>query len=107
MRGRYLAIAAAAWTAAFTGLYVILIRVQGSPPVWWVVAALAAATAMLVIAATGRWAVPSLITASVLLAGLTILGSPSIGLLLAPAVVAAIVAAIRLAGRPHSGAPAG
>jgi len=45
VRGRYLAIAAAAWTAVFAGLYVVLIRAQGNSPVWWVVAALAAAIA--------------------------------------------------------------
>jgi hypothetical protein len=109
MRARYLAIAAAVWTLGFAVVYVILIRAQGSAPVWWVVAALAAVVAMLVLAAAGRWAKPMLITASVLLAGLTIAGSPSIGLLLVPAVVAAIVAAVRVASTPHpprSGAPA-
>jgi hypothetical protein len=109
MRARYLAIAAAVWTLGFAVVYVILIRAQGSAPVWWVVAALAAVVAMLVLAAAGRWAKPMLITASVLLAGLTIAGSPSIGLLLVPAVVAAIVAAVRAASTPHpprSGAPA-
>ena len=102
MRARYLAIAAAVWTAAFAALYVILIRAQGSVPVWWVVAALAAIVSMLVLAAAGRWAKPLLVTASVLLAGLTIAGSPSIGLLLVPALVAAIAAAIRAASTPPS-----
>jgi hypothetical protein len=106
MRRRYLAIGAAIWTAAFTGLYVILIRAQGNSPVLWVVAALAAAIAMLVLAAAGRWVTPMLIAASVLLAGLTIAGSPSIGLLLAPAVGAALLAVIRRDHRPRSGAPA-
>ena len=110
MRARYLAVAAAVWTAGFTALYVILIGAQGSAPASWVVAALVAVVAMLVLAAAGRWAKPMLIVASVLLAGLTIAGSPSIGLLLVPAVVAAIAAAIRSASTPHpprSGAPVG
>ena len=107
MRGRYLAIAAAAWTVAFAGLYVILIRAQGNSPLWWVVAALAAAIAMLVLAAADRWARSMLIAAAVLLGGLAIAGSPSIGLLLVPAAVAAVVAATRLAGQPRAGAPTG
>ena len=98
-----MAIFAAAWTAGFAGLYLILIRSQGNSPVWWVLVALATIIAMLVLAAAGWRAKPMLTIASVLLALFTILGSASIGLLLLPAVVAAIIAIIRLADRPRYG----
>jgi hypothetical protein len=107
VRGRYLAVAAAAWTAAFAGLYMIVVWAQGNSPVWWVVAALVAAIAMLLLAAADLWAMPMLIAAAVLLGGLAIAGSPSIGLLLAPAAAAAVLAVIRLADRPRSGTPTG
>ena len=105
VRTRYLAAFAAAWTAGFAGLYLILIRSQGNTPVWWVLVALAAIIAMLVLAAAGWQAKPMLITASALLAVFTILGSASIGLVLLPAVVAAVIALIRLADQPRFGTP--
>ena len=105
MRTRYLAAFAAVWTAGFAGLYLILVRAQGNSPVWWVLVTLATIITMLVLAAAGWQAKPMLVTASVLLALFTILGSASIGLLLLPAVVAAIIAFIRLADRPRYGTP--
>jgi hypothetical protein len=100
-----LAAFAAAWTAGFAALYVILIRAQGNSPVWWVLVVLATTIAMLVLAAAGWRAKPMLVAASVLLGLFTILGSASIGLVLLPAVVAAVIALIRLADRPRFGTP--
>ena len=86
-------------------LYLILVRAQGNSPVWWVLVLLATSIAVLVLAAAGWQARPMLITASALLAVFTILGSASIGLLLLPAVVAAIIALTRHADRPRHGTP--
>jgi hypothetical protein len=93
MRARYLAVAAAAWTAANAVLYFAVIHAQGGSPAWWYVAVLAAVLTMLALAVAGRWPRPMLIASAVLLAGCAVAGALSIGLLLVPGVVAALAAA--------------
>jgi hypothetical protein len=100
MRARYLAIAAAAWTAANAVLYFAVIHSQGGTPAWWYVAVLAAVMTMLALAVSGRWPVPMLMASAFLLFGCAILGAASIGLLLVPGAVAAALAAASRSQRP-------
>jgi len=105
---RWLAGAAVAWIAAFTVLYLALIHSQGNAPAWWLIAVLVAAAIPLVLAAAARPVRPALFAATLLLAGATLLGLLSIGLLLAPAVAAATAVTVRAYQRPaHDGQPAG
>jgi hypothetical protein len=105
---RWLAGAAVAWVAGFTMFYLALIRSQGNAPAWWLIAVLVAAAIPLVLAAAARPVRPALFAATLLLAGATLLGLLSIGLLLAPAVAAATAVTVRAYQRPaHDGQPAG
>lgn len=96
-----------AWITGFTVVYLVLIHSQGSGPAWWLLAVLLAAVIPLVLAAAARPVRPALFAATLLLAGATLLGLLSIGLLLVPAVAAA-AAVTALAGQwpGHGGQPA-
>jgi hypothetical protein len=100
MRGRYLAMGAAAWAAGYAAIYVGIVRGQGNSPAWWYVALLGAGIAVLALATAGRWPRPMLISGTVLLALAALAGLLSIGILLFPGVVGAAVAAARSSGRP-------
>ena len=105
---RWLAGAAVAWIAGFTALYLALIRSQGNTPAWWLIAVLVAAAIPLGLAAAARPVRLALFAATLLLAGATLLGLLSIGLLLVPAVAAAATVTVLAYQRPaHRGRPAG
>ena|SRR5690348_13739392 len=109
MRVRFLAMAAAIWTAANAGLYLVVIHAQDGSPVWWYLAALGLATASFALAAAELWPTPMLITGVVVLTACAVAGILTIGLLLVPGIVAAVAS---LASRPHlprprAGMPAG
>jgi hypothetical protein len=121
MRARFLAIAAAVWTAANAGIYYLVISAQGNTPEWWYLVVLGAATLLFALAAGRLWPVPLLIIGAILLTGAALAGVLSIGMLLVPGVLAAVAAAGPTrrpqagspqagnpqAGRPRAGMPAG
>jgi hypothetical protein len=101
MVDRCLAIAATVWAAGFVAVYVALVREQGNPPAWWYVALVAAGALLVALPRVGRWAKRRLILGALLLGLAALAGALSIGLLLAPAVALAAIAAAR-----HSSAAA-
>ena len=116
MRARFLAIAAAVWTAANAGIYLLVISAQGNSPAWWYPAVLGTSALLFALAAGRLWPVPLLITGAVLLTGAALVGVLSIGLLLVPGVLAAVAAlgptrgpqgGHPQAGRPRAGMPTG
>jgi hypothetical protein len=98
MRVRLLAVAAAIWTAANAGFYLVVIHAQGGSPAWWYLAVLGVAAASFALAAAEVWPTPMLITGVVVLIACAVAGILSIGVLLVPGIVAAVAA---LASRPH------
>ena len=102
MRARFLAIAAAVWTAANAGIYLLVVSAQGNSPAWWYLAMLGTSALLFVLAAGRLWPVPLLITGAILLSGAALAGVLSIGLLLVPGALAA-VAALGPTRRPQSG----
>ena len=108
MRARFLAIAAAVWTAANAGIYLLIISAQGNSPEWWYLAVLGTSALLFVLAAGRVWPVPLLITGAVLLTAATLIGVLSIGPLLVPGVLAAVAAlgsTRRQGGRPPASRP--
>jgi|SRR5215467_1198942 len=104
MRARILAIAAAVWTAANAGIYLLVISAQGNSPAWWYLAILGASVLLCSLAACRLWPVPMLVTGAVLLTAAALAGVLSTGLLLVPGVLAA-VAALGPTRRPPAGQP--
>jgi hypothetical protein len=102
MRARFLAIAAAVWTAANAGIYLLVVSAQGNSPAWWYLAMLGTSALLFVLAAGRLWPVPLLITGAILLSGAALAGVLSIGLLLVPGALAA-VAALGPTRRPQAG----
>jgi hypothetical protein len=102
MRARFLAIAAAVWTAANAGIYLLVVSAQGNSPAWWYLAMLGTSALLFVLAAGRLWRVPLLITGAILLSGAALAGVLSIGMLLVPGALAA-VAALGPTRRPQSG----
>jgi hypothetical protein len=102
MRARFLAIAAAVWTAANAGIYLLVVSAQGNSPAWWYLAMLGTSALLFVLAAGRLWPVPLLITGAILLSGAALAGVLSIGLLLVPGALAA-VAAVGPTRRPQAG----
>lgn len=111
MRARFLAIAAAVWTAANAGIYLAVISAQGNSPAWWYLAVLGTAMLLFLLAAGRLWPVPLLITGAILITGAALAGVLTIGLLLLPAAAAAVAALgptrRSRAGRRRAGMPAG
>ena len=93
MWARWLALAATAWTGGYATVYLILVHHDGNSPVWWYVGLLAVGMVPLIATAAGWLSRPALIASAVALAFAALLGLLSIGLLLLPSVVTAIVAA--------------
>lgn len=102
MRARFLAIAAAVWTAANAGIYLLVVSAQGNSPAWWYLAVLGTSALLFVLAAGRLWPGPLLITGAILLSGAALAGVLSIGLLLVPGALAA-VAALGPTRRPQAG----
>jgi hypothetical protein len=96
-----------AWIAGFTVFYLALIHSQGNAPAWWLVAVLVAAVIPLLLAVAARPVRPALFAATLLLAGATLLGLLSIGLLLVPAVAAATAVTVLAYRRPTHGSQPG
>ena len=69
MRARFLAIAAAVWTVANAGIYLLVISAQGNSPAWWYPAVLGTSALLFALAAGRLWPVPLLITGAILLTG--------------------------------------
>jgi hypothetical protein len=88
-----LALAATAWTGGYATVYLILVHHDGNSPAWWYVGLLAVSMVPLIARAAGWLSRPALIASAVALALAVLLGLLSIGLLLLPSVVTAIVAA--------------
>jgi hypothetical protein len=108
MVDRCLAIAAPVWAAGFLAVYLAVVHGQGNSPAWWYVALVAAGAFLMALPRAGRRARARLILGAVLLGLAALAGVLSIGLLLAPAVVLAALAAARLPGRDEAGQePAG
>lgn len=91
---RWLASAAATWAAAYLGVYLVLVHYQGNGPVWWYIGLIALSILPLIAAASGRSSRPALVGSIVTMAAATLLGLLSIGLLLLPALICVIVAAV-------------
>ena len=111
MRARFLAIAAAVWTVANAGIYLLVISAQGNSPAWWYLAMLGTSALLFVLAAGRLWPVPLLITGAILLSGAALAGVLSIGMLLVPGALAAVAALgpnrRPQAGHSRAGMPAG
>jgi hypothetical protein len=111
MRARFLAIAAAVWTAVNAGIYLLVISAQGNSPAWWYLAMLGTSALLFVLAAGRLWPVPLLITGAILLSGAALAGVLSIGMLLVPGALAAVAALGPTrhpqAGHSRAGMPAG
>jgi hypothetical protein len=100
MGARILAIAAAAWTAGYAVMYLLLIRSQDEgSPAWWYVVLLLGATVALLAAGRGRRSRPMAAVGASVLAVATVLAAASIGLFLVPALVAAVAAAVMMRHR--------
>jgi cytochrome bd-type quinol oxidase subunit 2 len=94
---RVLAAAAAAWSVLYLGAYLWLITSQGGAVAWWYVALLVVATlslAVAAIAAFSAWQRAALTVGFAASALAMFVALLSIGVLLAPAVVATAVALI-------------
>lgn len=89
---RILVAAAAVWVAGYLAVYFAIIAQQGNSPAWWYVALLVVVIALLGIAAFGRPGRGLLVAAVVLLGFATMIAMLSIGVFLAPALVAAVAA---------------
>jgi hypothetical protein len=105
MRARILAAAAAVWAVAYSVLYLVIIRAQGNSPLWWYPALAVLAAALLAGAALARpglapWPRRALAGGLVVLAAAALPAAASIGILLAPAIVAAGVALGSGPGQP-------
>jgi cytochrome bd-type quinol oxidase subunit 2 len=104
---RVLAAAAGAWTLGYLVFYLWVIQTQDGTVAWWYVALLVLAAVSLAIAALGAWPRPALTVGFATSALAMLVGLLSIGLLLAPAVVATAVALVvrsRRASEPAAGA---
>jgi len=93
MWARLTASVAAAWTAGYLAMYLVLVRQDGGSPVWWYVGLVAIGLLPLIAAAVGLVSRPVLIVGAVALVVSALLGLLSIGVLLLPSVVCAVVAA--------------
>ena len=90
---RLLALGLAAWVAAYAWVYVATMRDQGSTPYWWYVAIISAGAVPPMLAAAGLRSRSVLICGAVILGIAAVLALPSIGMLLLPAVIAAVAVA--------------
>lgn len=86
------AVLAAAWTAAYLAFYLIVLASQGGDPAYWYLAILGAAIVLLGVAALRPAQAWPLVAAVALLGVATLLGLLTIGLLLMPAVLLAMLA---------------
>jgi hypothetical protein len=96
MMTRWLALVAAVWAAAYVGVYLVLVHDQENGPAWWYVGLVALSILPLIAAAGGRSSRPALVGSVVTMAVATLLGLLSIGLLLLPALICALVAAVAM-----------
>src|SRR5215471_11703424 len=93
-RRRILAAAAAVWVAGYLVVYLVIIGWQGDgPPAWWYVGLLVLVMGLLAGAAIGNPGRGVLVGTVVLLGFATLIAMLSIGILLIPAVAAAVAAA--------------
>ena len=82
------------WTVGYLVAYLVIVyRQQDSSPAWWYVALMVATAAMLALVAAGQLGRPSLVSATGLLGFATVIALLSIGVLLLPALIAAVMAA--------------
>ena len=102
-----IAVLAGAWTAAYAVIHVLVASRQDEPAVaWWYVALLAVAALLVLVAPVTRARTALASVAAVLLAGCALLGLLSLGLLLVPGAVLAILVAVLpgIGGGRHGGA---
>ena len=90
---RLLALGVAAWVAVYAWVYLTSMHDQGSTPYWWYVAVIGAGAVPLTLAAAGLRVRSVLICGAVILGIAAVLALPSIGMLLLPAVIAAVAVA--------------
>jgi hypothetical protein len=93
-RVRLLALGLAAWVAAYAWVYVEGMRDQGSTPYWWYLAIIGAGAVPPMLAVAGLRSRSVLMCDAVILAVDAVLALPSTGMLLLPAVVAAVAIAV-------------
>jgi hypothetical protein len=94
MRSQYLAGGAAVWAFAYTCGYAALIHGEDSAIAWWYVALIAGGVVALGGVAAGRWGRSGLVLGLAVLVVAWLLGAMTIGMLLIPAVVTAVVAIV-------------
>jgi hypothetical protein len=94
MWARWLALAATAWTGAYVGAYLALVRHDGNSPAWWYVGLIAISVVPSVAAVVGWMSRPALAVSAVGLALAVLLGLLSIGIFLLPSVMCVVVAAL-------------
>jgi hypothetical protein len=103
VKTRLYSFAAAAWAAFYLVLYVVTIRRQDNAVAWWYVTMVGAPLALSVAAgidgATSR-ASKALLVSLILFVFSSLLALASIGLLLAPSVIAAAIAAGAIGREP-------
>ena len=93
-RVRLLAFGLAAWVAAYAWVYAEGMRDQGSTPYWWYLAIIGAGAVPPVLAAAGLRSRSVPMCGAVILAADAVLALPSTGMLLLPAVMAAVAIAV-------------
>jgi hypothetical protein len=91
---RLLALGLAVWVAGYAWVYVKSMRDQGSTPYWWYLAIIGAGAVPPLLAAAGVQSRRVLVCGVVILAVAAVLALPSIGMLLLPAVIAAVAVAV-------------
>jgi hypothetical protein len=101
---RVLAGAATAWSVVYLVVYLWVIDAQEGAIVWWYVVLIDLAALSFALAALDTWARPALTVGLVTSALAMLVGLLSLGALLAPTVVAALIALVLT--RPGANAPA-
>jgi hypothetical protein len=101
---RVLAAAATAWSAVYVVVYLWVIDAQEGAIAWWYVVLIVVTALSFALAALDAWARPALTVGLVTSALAMLVGLLSLGALLAPTVVAALIAVVLI--RPGADAPA-
>jgi hypothetical protein len=101
---RVLAAAATAWSAVYVVVYLWVIDAQEGAIAWWYVVLIVVTALSFALAALDAWARPALTVGLVTSALAMLVGLLSLGVLLAPTVVAALIAVVLI--RPGADAPA-
>lgn len=103
MRIRVPALVGCLWSVAYVLAYLGSVQRDGNSPAWWYLALVAAGTMPLIATWAGWFSRPLLLAGAGVLAAAALLGALSVGLLLLPAVLCSLVAALSIRRRRFPG----